>query len=47
LFEDDIKNMPTEEQEAALEYMKEFLELVSIGDGEYRIGDNGEIVIEN
>ncbi|MBK3495075.1 hypothetical protein JFL43_09425 [Viridibacillus sp. YIM B01967] len=47
MFEDDLKNMSVEEREEALGYMEELLESVSIGNGDYWIGNNGEIVIDN
>ncbi|MGU3372525.1 hypothetical protein [Bacillus mycoides] len=47
MFEDDLKNMSEEEREMAIEYMEEFLDSVAIGNGDYHIGNNGEIVIEN
>ncbi|MCU5674206.1 hypothetical protein P5664_18915 [Bacillus subtilis] len=47
MFEDDLKNMSEEEREMAIEYMEEFLDSVAIGNGDYHIGNNGEIVIED
>ncbi len=39
--------MAAEEQEEAIEYMEEFLESVAVGNGDFSIGNNGEIVIED
>lgn len=47
MFEDDLKNMSEEERELAIEYMEEFLDSVAIGDGDFYIDNNGEIVIED
>ncbi|MEC2393218.1 MULTISPECIES: hypothetical protein [Bacillus] len=47
MFEDDLKNMSEEEREMAIEYMEEFLDSISIGNGDFDIDNNGEIVIED
>ncbi|MDA2407149.1 MULTISPECIES: hypothetical protein [Bacillus cereus group] len=45
MFEDDLKNMSEEEREMAIEYMEEFLDSVAIGNGDFDIDNNGEIII--
>ncbi|EJR04978.1 hypothetical protein SIM32_28025 [Bacillus cereus group sp. WSBC 10925] len=46
MFEEDLNNMSEEERELAIEYMEEFLDSVAIGNGDFDIDNNGEIVIE-
>lgn len=46
MFWEDLKEMNPEEREMALEYMDEYFEGVALGNGDYQIGDNWEIVIE-
>ncbi|EOQ04641.1 hypothetical protein [Bacillus cereus] len=47
MFEEDLKNMSEEEREMAIEYMEEFLDSVAIGNGDFDIDNNGEIIIED
>ncbi|MEC0312932.1 hypothetical protein P8797_07430 [Bacillus subtilis] len=46
MFGEDIKNLTVEEQKEVLEYLDEYFESVAIGNGDYYIGPNGEIIIE-
>lgn len=39
--------MSEEEREMAIEYMEEFLDSVAIGNGDFDIDNNGEIIIED
>ncbi|WP_010170768.1 hypothetical protein [Bacillus coahuilensis] len=47
MFEEDLKHMSEEERKEALEYMEEFLDSVALGNGDYGIEPNGEIIIED
>lgn len=44
--DEDFEYMIEEEREAAIEYMEEFLDSIAIGNGDYQIGSNGEIIID-
>ncbi len=45
MFEEDLLEMG-EEQEEAIAYMEEFLELCALGDGDYIEGSDGEILFD-
>ncbi|MEE6201069.1 hypothetical protein [Bacillus cereus] len=47
MFEEEFENLSDEEQLEVIEYLDEYMESVAIGNGDYHIGDNGEIVIED
>ncbi|MDA1780820.1 MULTISPECIES: hypothetical protein [Bacillus cereus group] len=47
MFEEEFENLSDEEQRELIEYLDEYMESVAIGGGDYYIGDNGEIVIED
>ncbi|WP_163118445.1 MULTISPECIES: hypothetical protein [Bacillus] len=47
MLEEDFENLSDEEQLEVIEYLDEYMESVAIGNGDYYIGDNGEIVIED
>lgn len=46
MFEEEFENLSDEEELEFIEYLDEYMESVAIGNGDYHIGDNGEIVIE-
>ncbi|MGN7311554.1 hypothetical protein ACTHQ4_10700 [Alkalicoccobacillus gibsonii] len=46
MYEEDNKNLSEEEKED-IDYLNEYMESVAIGNGDYRIGLNGEIIIED
>lgn len=43
MFE-ELLDMEAEEREEALEYMEEFSEYISIGNGDYTYDDNGRLI---
>ncbi|MED2698464.1 hypothetical protein P4222_23390 [Bacillus thuringiensis] len=47
MLEEEFENLSDEEQLEAIEYLDEYMESVAIGNGDYHIDDNGEIVIED
>ncbi|WP_170954554.1 hypothetical protein [Bacillus cereus] len=47
MLEEEFENLSDEEQREVIEYLDEYMEFVAIGNGDYHIGDNGEIVIED
>ncbi|MES5848649.1 MULTISPECIES: hypothetical protein [unclassified Bacillus cereus group] len=47
MLEEEFENLSDEEQLEFIEYLGEYMESVAIGNGDYHIGDNGEIVIED
>ncbi|MBU5247186.1 hypothetical protein [Bacillus halotolerans] len=46
MFEEDLRRMSKEERELAIEYIEEYLDDIAIGEGDYHIGSNGEIIID-
>lgn len=46
MFEEELENLTEEEQKEVEDYLDEYLESVAIGNGDYRIGPNGEIIID-
>ncbi|WP_164691269.1 hypothetical protein [Bacillus tropicus] len=47
MLKEEFENLSDEEQLEVNEYLDEYMESVAIGNGDYHIGDNGEIVIED
>lgn len=46
MFEEELENLTDEEQKEVGDYFDEYLDSVAIGNGDYRIGPNGEIIID-
>ncbi|MGI9902538.1 hypothetical protein KK159_12545 [Bacillus velezensis] len=46
MFEEEFENLSDDEQLEAIEYLEEYMESVAIGNGDYRIGPDGEIIID-
>lgn len=46
MFEEDLLEMEEEEQEEAIAYMVEYLELCALGDGDYIEGSDGELLFD-
>ncbi|WP_206780377.1 hypothetical protein [Bacillus toyonensis] len=47
MLEEEFENLSDEEQLEVIDYLDEYMESVAIGNGDYHIGDNREIVIED
>lgn len=47
MFEEDLKNMSEEEQESFIDCMEELFESISLGNGDYNLNSEGEIVIDD
>ncbi len=46
MLEEEFENLSDEEQLEVIEYLDEYMESVAIGNGDYRIGPNGEFIID-
>ncbi|MCY7786390.1 hypothetical protein [Bacillus inaquosorum] len=46
MFEEEFENLSDDEQLEVIEYLEEYMEFVAIGNGDYRIGPDGEIIID-
>ncbi|BDC53905.1 hypothetical protein TM2_05740 [Bacillus altitudinis] len=46
MIDEDFENLTDEEQKDVLEYLDEYFEFVFIGNGDYQIDQNGEIIID-
>ncbi|GFM12043.1 MULTISPECIES: hypothetical protein [Bacillaceae] len=46
MFEEEFENLSDDEQLEVIEYLEEYMESVAIGNGDYRIGPDGEIIID-
>ncbi|MEK4090134.1 MULTISPECIES: hypothetical protein [Bacillus] len=47
MFEEELENLSEEEQLEVIEYLGEYMESVALGNGDYRIGSNDEIIVED
>ncbi|WP_217581816.1 hypothetical protein [Lysinibacillus sp. GbtcB16] len=47
MFEECFENMSLEEQEEVSAYMEELFEAVALGNGDYTLNSDGEIVVDD
>ena len=46
MFEEELENLTEEERYEVLNYLDEYMDSVSIGNGDYQIDSNGEITFD-